>query len=221
MKRNESVYDEILQGYLSLRNEQRNVEDRARASIEDAQANIDANTAKMSEAVAVGDQDTFVQLSAENERHSASIEFFKRILSKAKTENQPEADSKADMLYHKADVEINRIKSEYVTEICEALKPIIEKSNDVLLQVELLELAKNKILLNLEHKQAQFRVGFNYNDISMMRGLNQMLQSPDCIKEMCGKGVTDEGIMSGIIATGNKWDKPAKSRFNEEAAKWI
>lgn len=221
MGKKTSVYDEILQGYLSLRNEQRSVEDRARASIEDAQSSIEANTARINEAVAVGDQDTFVQLSTENAKHSASIEFFKRVLNKAKSENRPEADSKADILYRKADAEINRIKSEYTAEVCEALKPIIEKSNDVLLQLELLELAKNRILLNIKHQQETVRIQFNYNEIPMMRGLNQMLQSPDCIKEMCGKGVSDHGTMTAVIANGNKWDNPARSRFNEEAAKWI
>lgn len=221
MKKKDSVYESVLQGYLSMINERRTFEDRTKAGIEDEQASIDANTARMNEAVAGGDKDTFMLLSMENAKHNASIEFYKKALKSYSSENQASTDSKAEALYHMADAEINRIKSEYTAEVCEALKPIIEKSNDVLLQVELLELAKNKIRYNLEHKPEEFRIQFNYNDIGMMRGLNQMLQSPDCITEMCGKDVTDQATLSAIVCNGNKWDKPARSRFSEEASKWL
>lgn len=219
MGKRDNVYDEVLSGYLALRNDMLNKERTAAEKIEKAQNSIDNNSALMNEAVTSGDQAFYTKLFEENIKNNATIQFFREVLKKAKDSTGAEAD--AHELYKKADAEIVRIKSEYEKEMRKALAPIIDMSNEALLQVELLEFAKNRILFNLEHKPEKFRIRFNYNDIPLMRGLNQMLQSPDCIKEMCGKGVSDPGTMTAVIANGNKWDNPAISRFNEEAAKWI
>ena len=222
MGKKSKVYSEVLNGYLALRDEQRTVESRAKASIEDAQNNIEINTAKMKEAVSSGDQNTYVQLSSENDRLKGTIAFFKEVLEKLKKDQEVSINEKADMLYREADAEIVRIKSEYANEMTKALKPIIEMSNDVLLQVELLELAKNKILRDIEHKPDKFRIQWNYNEYPMMRGLDQMLQHPDCVEKMkSGSVVIDPITHMTLVASRNNWDITSKSRFSEEAAKWV
>lgn len=219
-KRN-TVYDEVLNGYLALRNDMISKERTAHEKIAEAKNSIENNSALMDEAVNTGDQDRFVNLHVENEKNKAIIEFFTNVLNQVK-KTDATTEQTADELRRKANVEIQRIKQEYTKRICKELVSIVELSNDALLQVELLELAKNKILFNIEHKPENFRIKFNYNDIPMMQGLDQMLQNPSCIQEMkTGKVSAIPNSSIPIVTSRNNWDLPAKNKFSEEAAKWI
>lgn len=222
MRKRSTVYDEVFKNYLSLRNKQIETERKANEKIKEAEASISENESKMSAAIASGDQDSYVLAHTENLKNRATIDFFKETLKKIKGTNDADTVSESKELYHKADAEIARIKSEYAKEMCKALEPIIELSNNTLIQIELLELAKNKILHNLQHEPEKFRVSFSFNDIPMMRGLNAMLQSPDCIAELkSGQIAVNPESRTLITVSKNEWDSAAKKAFSEEAGKWV
>lgn len=220
MGKKNSVYDEVLNGYLVLRNEVLEKEQKAEEKIAEARNNIDSNSVLMDAAVNAGDQEGFTKLFEDNVKNNATIEFFKQVITKLK--NSSLSDTNTEELYKKADAEITRIKGEYVSDLCKALQPVIEMSNNVLLQIELLEMAKNKIRLNLEHKQESYRIQWNYNEYPVIGALDRMLQNPDFVKEMKSDISVNQSTNAIPVMVGrNNWDITAKTKYNEEAKKWI
>lgn len=153
-----TVYDQLLKRYTDLRSAYLKKVADAKNGIELAQKALESNSAKMAEAIAKEDQDTYVRLSAENDKHEKAIEYYTELLNKIQSDEQSDSaydpDEVNDML-QTAKAEISRISAEYEKKMRDLANQMQLVSAEARVQYSLLRLARNKIASNLAHKVYQ------------------------------------------------------------------
>lgn len=210
--KNMSVYEDLLSQYNTLKAVENEKVTNANNKIAAAKEKIEKNKALMEEATKRGDMDIYAELNADNAKNTEIIKFFERVLA-AEKQNGAITPEAARDLYNKADVEMAVIKSNYNKSMLEAIKPLIELSNDTYKKLYLLEMAKSKISINLEHKHCA--IGAVTLDLHMMSKLDRLLQCNDYKK------------LSPDVKGEEKyeykqydWQAPARAEIAKEAARW-
>lgn len=145
-----AVYEQILKEYTVLKSAEDSKTTNARSKIEEANKQIDKNTSLMEAATKRGDLEAYAELKADTAKNTEIIKFFTGVLENAKR-NASIDNVTAQNLYAMANKEIQDLKKEWHEKMIEALRPLTALTNDYLLQMRLLEMAKNKIKNNLEH----------------------------------------------------------------------
>lgn len=213
--KSETVYESLLREYLQARQADLEKTATARAKVDEADKTIEANKSLMEEATAAGDMPTYTALKIETTKAEECKKFYKGVLAKAE-QNPCISPEAALAMYRKANAEIEKIKQEYNRAMVEAVKPIIELSNDTWLKIYLLQYAMNRIESNLEHKPRGFYPNL-LAGLHVMGSFDKLLQT-DEYKQNNPDVPGDVKLEPG---KRYEWQDPAKAAFKEEAAKWI
>lgn len=196
------VYEDILNRYTSLRSEYLKKEADAERSIEDARNHIRNNSELMAEAVAAGDQQTYIKLHTETARYKADIQFFEELLERLHSDSAFPSDDIHTML-SAAKEEESRIKKQFNEEIEKMIQPIIEYAERINLELELLRLAQNKISINLAHGKYGRLNLFDYTGIPALPVLNNLK------KNLVFKEIRTDA------------ESKAREEFQTEVSRWI
>lgn len=211
----ETVYESLLREYTEIRKADLKKTETAREKIAEADKTIETNKRLMEDATTTGDMLLYATLKSEANKAEETRKFYKGVVAKAEKTPciAPEA---ARALYSKANAEIERVKQEYNNAMVEALKPIVELSNDAWSKLYMLYYAKNRIESNLEHKSSGFTPNI-LNTMHLMSALDKIMQT-DEYKKLCADV---DPVVKRDLFRKHEWWSPATAAFQEEAAKWI
>lgn len=211
--KNTKVYEDLRQEFLKLYDAERDKTDKARAKIDEANEQIERNKVLMEEATKNGDLDKYAELKADTAKNNEIIKFFTGVLESTKR-NACIDPGQANRMYAAADKEIAALKNKYNKDMVEALRPIIEMSNEAFLQIKLLEMAKSKIKKCLEHSNDIIASTFLEN-MHVMTSLDKLLQCDDYKRYNPDvKGDAKHAFRR------YEWQDPAKAKLAEESARW-
>lgn len=149
MKHSNVTYEKILKEYLALKSAEESKTSNAHAKIEEANKQIEKNNALMAEATKRGDLDKYAELKADTAKQTEVVKFFTKVLEDTRR-NSSIAHEDAVKLYAAADKETSTLNAEWHKKFAEAIRPLVELTNDYWLQLRMLEMAKNNIKNNLE-----------------------------------------------------------------------
>lgn len=214
MGRKNFVYENLFKEYNALRLEELKKTNNAMDKIKDAKAKIEENKKEMEKATEAGDLEAYAELNADNAKNEEIIKFFSGVLEAAK-QNTSTTPEKITELCQIANAEIKEIKDNYNAKFIELMQPIIELSLATKTQVDLLELAKDKIHQNLAKDKnfAPYNDSFCKSDT--MKLLNQLLQNNDYKHLDQSHNVNLNGRVENI------WFAKANETRQREAAKWL
>lgn len=214
MAKTNAVYEEIFKEYTKLKSAEDNKTANARAKIEEAAKQIDTDKSLMEEATKRGDLEAYAGLKADSAKHTEIVKFFTGVLENAKR-NPVITQEEATRLYMMASKEQATLKDEYNARMLEAIKPIIEFTNEIDLQIKLLEMAKNKIKNNLEHSPGMFTPDFVSN-MHMHDKFDKLLQCDDY--KRLSPDVSAE--IKRDLYERYEWQAPIAADLTREAARW-
>lgn len=210
MAKNNAVYENLLKSYNAVVKEKNDKIANACAKIAEAEQAIKENEARMTEAISAEDQETYMSLFEQNQKHKAVIDFYEGVLEKVNAEDMSALN--ASELMQSANAEINKLMGQYEEKLVSLMQPIIELSANTCAQVNLLRLAQGKIhsckggstLLGWEYKQ------YGYDKMPLIVLINQLLQS-------------EAYRQADLNPMGprNNWDAAARDKYAKESAKWL
>lgn len=214
MSKKNPVYDELFKKYTTARKATKEKEMNALSKIDEAESSIEENKKMMDEALMNEDQETYTRLYEANAKNTAKISFFKGILCKLKDSNK-DSEIEAHELYMNADTEISRLKSEFEEEFVKRMMPVLEYAENIKLQVELLELAKNRISNNLENKKSSMLIANSaLTSFPLMGMLDSMVNNATFQKVSRKMSSPDAKILF------YNWHFSADEKYSAEKAKW-
>lgn len=211
--KNTSVYEEMLKEFTTLKAAEDNKTSTARAKIAEANNKIESNNKLMEEATRRGDLESYAELKAENAKATEIVKFYTGVLENVRKVPSIEP-GEANRLYAMANREIAALKDEYNAKMIEAIRPIIAFTNELYLQMQLLEMAKNKIRNHLEHTPGTFSADYISN-MHIMDKFDKLLQCDD-YKRLCPDVKGDEKYAFKRY----EWQSPIKAELAKESTRW-
>lgn len=211
--RTNATYEKLLKEYTALKSVEDGKTSNARAKIEEANKAIEKNKVLMEEATKRGDLDTYAELKADTAKNNEVIKFFTGVLEDTKR-NATMDNATATKLYGMANKEIQDLKKEWHEKMIEALRPLIALTNDYLLQMRLLEMAKNKIKNNLEHSPGYFPPELFLN-MHLLDRFDKILQCEE-YKQMNPDVKGDEKYAFRKY----DWQAPINAELSQESKRW-
>lgn len=214
MAKKETVYEELLKEYLSIREEAKRKSSNANARIAAAREQIEKDNALIEKAKSTEDIDKYAELVADVTKNEEIIKFFNGVIETARNEGINLTRCKE--MCASADVEIEAIKEEYNKAFAAALKPLIELSNETYIKITVLENAKAKIKKNLGNDNTK-KMQPRLFGLSLMSKFDEIMQDADY------QAKADKlNLIKGMAGPSyNNWKSPADSTILKEDAKWI
>lgn len=200
-----TVYEQLLDRYLSLRNIYAAKETELRSEIAKTTRAINDNKSKLAEAVQNEDQATYIRVSSEQATLESELSYYGQVLNnllEAKERDDAYDMDEVQDIMNTASSELNKLCADYNSKIKEMLQPIIDYTNEVKLQYALLRTVKKKTSDNLAKGRYGSVTIFDYSQLPVMGQFDGFLRR-----------ISDNPPL--------ELDADIKAQVGQEVRKWI